>query len=88
MIDRSGTITSGGTAQTIAAADSTRIGFLIQNVSDTDMYVNFGAVAVAGGTSLKLVSGAGYETPSTLAEKGAVSVIGATTGKAFTAKEW
>jgi hypothetical protein len=87
-IDRSGTITAGGTAQEIAPANPMRRGFLIQNISDTDMWFNVGTVAVANQPSVRIIAGALYEAPTAATPKGALSVIGATTAKAFTAKEW
>lgn len=86
-VDRSGTITSGGAAQTAAAANTTRSYLLIQNVSDTDMWVNFGVTAVANQPSILIVAGGSYENPPHWCPTGLISVIGATTGKAFTIKE-
>ena len=47
FVDRSGTITAGGTSQQIAAALATRRYLVIQNHSDTDMWINVGAAASA-----------------------------------------
>ncbi len=80
------TITTGGTAQTVFAA-SARSYLLIQNVSDTAMWVNFIGTATAGAGSILLApAGAGVlEYYQGFIPQGAISVIGATTGKAFTA---
>jgi hypothetical protein len=86
-IDISGTITSGGAAQTISALTE-RYGFAFQNISDTDMYVRFGGTAAAANGSIKIPPNALYESPEHWAPPGAVSVFCATTGKAFTAWEW
>jgi hypothetical protein len=91
--DRSGTITAGGTAQQIMAAPAEaddREYLVIQNVSSGDLWVNFGVVAVQSQPSIKLIPGASLELsyagngycPSQF-----VSIIGATTGQAFVAKE-
>lgn len=85
--DRSGTLTAGGTAQDIVAANKNRQWLLFQNVSNEDMWLNFGAVAVAGQPSIKIVAGGSYENPPHFCPTGRISVIGATTGKAFTCKE-
>lgn len=85
-IDRSGTITSGGVAQTIAAANSTRNGFLIQNNSIGDLWLSSLGTAAATQPSLWIPPGTFYQfegVPLT-----ALSLFGATTGQAFTAREW
>jgi hypothetical protein len=91
LTDRSGSITSGATAQTVSAA-KTRNYLLIQNISVEALWVNFGTTAVADQPSIKLApdSGSGGGTlsfeggfvPNTL-----VSIIGATTGSKFVCKE-
>lgn len=86
--DISGTITLGGTAQTIAAANGGRLGFWIQNNSSGDLWINTLATAVASQPSLKIAAGALYESPVGLAPVGAISIIGATTGQAFSAREF
>ena len=43
MFDASGTITSGGTAQLVLPVAITRSSLIIQNISDTAMYVSIGA---------------------------------------------
>lgn len=88
--DISGTITTGGTAQTIAAQNTSRQYLLIQNLSAGDLWVNFGIAAVAASPSIKITAGGNFEysaggtgvVPTAL-----VSIIGATTGQSFTAKE-
>lgn len=85
--DRSGTITLGGTAQTIMDELTSRHYLLIQNTSDTAMWFNIGVVAVASQPSLYLAAGDSFECNGSFIPNGFVSVIGATTGKIFTAKE-
>lgn len=82
-IDISGTITAGGTAQTLDAINGARQGFWIQNQSAGDLYISTIATAVAGQPSLRIPSGALYENPVGLCPVGAISIIGATTGQAF-----
>ncbi len=87
LTDRSGAITSGGTAQQVAAANASRRYFLFQNNSDTDCWINFGVTAVASQPSIKIVAGGSYENPPHFCPTGLISVIGGTTGKTFTAEE-
>jgi hypothetical protein len=87
LTDRSGTITAGGTAQQAAAANPARRYLVLQNVSDTVMWYNFGATAVANQPSFSLAAAARVEWSGQFIPTGLISVIGATTGKAFTCKE-
>lgn len=84
----SGTITTGGTAQQIAAAKADRQGFMIQNQSSGDLYFSTLAAASIGQPSLKLSPGQTYESPAHGVPPGAISIIGATTGQAFAGREW
>jgi hypothetical protein len=85
--ERSGTITLGATAQTLAAANPVRRFYRIMNLSTSDLWINDkGAVAVANQPSFRLVAGAMYET-SSYAPAAAISIFGATTGQAFSAAE-
>jgi hypothetical protein len=89
LVDRSGTITAGGTAQQLAAANASRIGFSVQNLSTTaDLWINSLGTAAAVQPSIKLSPGAYFETPPGYGAVGAVSIFGATTGLAFSSREW
>lgn len=82
--DLSGDITVGATAQTLVAANTGRLGLTIWNISDTDMWVSEGGTAAADTEgSVKIAAGTSYEVRTNRA----ISVIGATTGKKFTALE-
>jgi hypothetical protein len=85
LIDRSGTITTGGSSQTVAAANFDRSYLSFQNHSDTDMWLNYGIPAVAGQPSIKVAAGMNY-TPAFVDQR-ALNVLCADTGKAFTCKE-
>jgi hypothetical protein len=90
LTDRSGTITSGGTAQTSSAAAKTdRVALIVANPSATlTLYYNTTAVAtVAGAGSIPLPPGAMDTYGPGAVPTGAVSVIGATTGQPYTIKE-
>lgn len=87
-VSRSGTITTGGTAQTLMSANAARRGWTLQNLSTGDIWVSDVGAAAASQPSLKVPAGALYETPAGYGSVGAVSVFGATTGQAFSAREW
>lgn len=87
-VDRSGTIAAGGAAQAVAAARPERRGFLIQNLSNGDLWLGLGAPATAGAGAIRIGAGQMYESPATGVPAAAISIAGATAGQAFTAKEW
>lgn len=84
----SGTITLGGTAQTISTAKEVRNGFWIQNLSSVTLYFRVGGTAVAGQPCIKLLPGALYENPLGVCPTGLISIIGSQTGAEFSAREW
>lgn len=87
--DKSGTITTGGTAQSLMAANSSRRGWEVQNVSTGDLWFNgIGGTAVQNQPSFRLAPGDSYTSTFGATETSAISIIGATTGQAFTAREW
>lgn len=83
--DKSNSITTGGTSQLLAAANTSRIQFDFQNISDTDMWITetLGTAAAATAGCWKVPAG-GVWSAST---NRAIYVICATTGKKFTAVE-
>lgn len=90
LVDGSGTISSGGTAQEVFARNDGRQYLLIQNHSDEDLWVNFAIDAEADQPSIKVYANGGsleFGHHTGAVPTAAVSVFGATTGKAFTAKE-
>lgn len=84
--NRSGTITAGGTAQVLMAANTAREGFWLQNLSTADLWLSDLGTAAATQPSLQIAAGAYYEAPAVTA--GAYSIYGATTGQAFACREW
>lgn len=88
LTNQSGSITTGGTAQTAIAANGARRGFEIQNLSSGDLWINTLATAVQDQPSMRIAPGQLYETPAHRVPTGAVSIIGATTGQKFYAREW
>ena len=84
--NKSGTITTGGTSQAVwTTQDKPRFYCLFQNISDTDMTIEFGADAVAG-QGILIKAGQAWETPAGIMFDGPLNVLCATTGKAFVCK--
>ena len=89
LTDRSGTITTGGTAQQLMPANDARVGFWVQNLSSGDLWINeLGGTAAASQPSIKIPSGSLYESQRGEPCPYAISIFGATTGQAFTARGW
>jgi hypothetical protein len=85
----SGSITTGGTAQNAAAANASRRGFEIQNISGGDLWVSdVGTAAVDTAGSFKLPAGASYYTQPGECGVGVISIVGAVTGQKWTGREW
>lgn len=86
--DRSGTVTTGGTAQTLMASNASRKGWRVMNLSTGDLWINDkGGTAAATQPAFKLLAGYAYESPTFGASTAAISIFGATTGQAFEAME-
>lgn len=86
-VDRSGTITTGAVAQVLAAANAARKAWWIRNNSTGSLWVSDLTTAVASQPSLEVKPGELYESMCGLCSSSALSIIGATTGQAFTARE-
>lgn len=84
-INRSGSITAGGTAQTLAAKNHDRTSLTVQNISSGDLWLNEtgGTAAADAAGSFRLTAG----SMATITNGNAVSIVGATTGQKFTATE-
>jgi hypothetical protein len=89
-VNRSGTITAGGTAQSLVAANATGVRFSLKNLHATASlwFDETGVAAVASQPSFELKPGALYESPQGQVITGGVSIIGPTTGQSFYAREW
>lgn len=84
---RSSTITTGGTSQQVAASNTSRKYFAIQNISDTDMYLGVGYTPTTTTGILLSKSGGGFVFESNFIPTQAINILCATTGKAFVAWE-
>lgn len=89
LTDRSNTITLGGTAQTLAAINAARKYLFILNDADEteDLWINFTTAAVVASPSIRIPPGASFAMESSFVSPQLISVIAATTGHVFTAKE-
>lgn len=86
--DHSGTITLGGTAQSLMSANTSRHGCSLQNLSTGDLWVNeIGGTAAATQPSTWVPAGS-YWSCAFNATPSAISIFGATTSQAFNAREW
>lgn len=82
--DRSGSVTTGGTAKNVAAANTSRRGLDFQNTSDTEMRVTENGTAATAATGYLVAAGGRFSARTNRA----ISVFCATTGKTFAATEW
>jgi len=82
---RSGSITTGGTAQALAAANAARRSLTGQNISSGDLWINEDGGTAAADTANSYLIPAG--APFSISTNEAVSIVGATTGQRFTATE-
>jgi len=88
LTDRSGTIATASTAQSPAAANTSRTYLVAHNPSTaTDLYVNVGGTAAKAAGSIRLLPGGTATWENGFIPTGAVSVFGETAGAAFTIKE-
>jgi hypothetical protein len=88
-IDGSGTVATGGSAQLLFGGIVPTNGFMVQNNSSQALWISDVGVASAGGASVQIASNGGiFWTPSGYKPGGAVSLFGATTGQAFSARRW
>jgi hypothetical protein len=87
--DGSGTLATGGSAQTLFGGIVPTNGFLVQNNSSAALWISDIGVAAAGGGSIQIAANGGiFATPSGYKPAGAVSLYGTTTGQAFAARRW
>ncbi len=87
--DGSGTLATGGSAQTLFGGVVPVNGFLVQNNSSNALWISDVGAAAAGGASIQLAANGGlFATPSGYKPAGAISLYGGTTGQAFAARRW
>ena len=87
--DGSGTVASGGNAQSLFGGAVPANGFLVQNNSSAALWISDTGAASNGGASIQLAANGGiFATPSGYKPAGPVSLYGGTTGQAFAARRW
>jgi len=86
LTDRNGSITQANVSQQIAPANPNRNYFVFQNVSDTDMSLDFGIPAIIG-TSFLVIAKASFVMEDSFISTQAINVICASQGKAYASKE-
>lgn len=88
-VNGSGTVATGGVAQTLFSGVTPPMGYFVQNLSAGDLYINdLGTASAAAGSILIPSNGSMFMSPSNYRPAGAVSLFGATTAQAFTARYW
>ena len=95
--DRSSTITSGGSSQTLMSANNQRRRFIVmnpasaagQNITNPEsLFINFtSAAGVNNGTSIEITPGGYYDSGIGIVTPEAITINAATTGHVFVAKE-
>lgn len=88
LTNRSGVIALGGVAQPLMAANLARKGFWVYNLSAGDLWISDVGIALAGQPCIRIPAGAIYESHTSGIPSTAISVFGATTGQAYSAREW
>jgi len=86
--DGSGTVSAGGTAQTLFGGIVPINGWLVANNSSASLYVSDVGTATSGGASIPVAPGSVFATPSGYKPAGAVSLYGSATGQAYAARRW
>jgi hypothetical protein len=87
ITNKSGTITLGGTSQLLAAGNTTRSYFFVQNISSDVLWIDFDVAAVQDQPSIKLLPAATFVMESGFVSTDSITIIGPTTGAKFVAKE-
>ncbi len=95
ITDRSGTVTAGGTAQTVMSTNPTRKYFFFMNLSNSVMWLNWNGVAAADSPSIPIAAassdgatdGGVYAFESEFCPQNSLSLFCATTAEKFICKE-
>jgi len=80
-------ITTSGVSQQVAAANANRRYLKVQNIDDTNMWVNYGSVASSGSGSFIIYPAGSDVYEAGFIETGSVNVFGLVAGKQYTIKE-
>lgn len=88
--NRSGTVATGGTSQTLAVANSTRMRLIIENpcAQTESLFFNFTtAASTSAGSSIELAPCGSYDSAGAPVSTEAITVTAATSAHPFIAKE-
>lgn len=96
--DRGGTVTTGGTSQTLMSANPNRVRVMIENpcsitsqgiAATENLFINFEGVAAStsNGKSIELQPCGSWDSGAGPVSSGAMTINAATTGHQFLAKE-
>jgi hypothetical protein len=88
VTNRSGTLAAGGVSQVLMPANTARRGYWVQNVSAGLLWVNAFGAAAATQPSIAIPPNGLYECPAGSVPATELQIFGATTGQAFSAREW
>ena len=88
LLDRSGTIVTAGVAQTLMPANPDRCYLVVQNISNSDLWIRDGALAAIGvAGSIRITPGGEFAMQGSFVPSQFFTVIGPVSGQAYTAKE-
>jgi len=86
--DKSGTVTSGGTAQNAIASNTSRKDWRLSNLSNDILYITDTGTAATAANGVPVYPGQTISANSRGTSTSAISVLGATTGDAWSAVEY
>jgi hypothetical protein len=87
-IDGSGSVQTGGSAQSLFSGIIPNNGWLVANNSSATLYVSDVGAATPGGASIPISPGGVFVTPSGYKPAGTITLYGAATGQAYAARRW
>ena len=87
VVDHSAAILVTGNSQIAIAANPLRSGYVLQNVSNKDMWINEVATATVDSGSFKFVAGSFFPPQGFPITTGDINIVG-TAGDHFVAREW
>ena len=89
LTDGSNSISVANTSQLLMNYDLTRRGFMIQNTSTGDLWINLtGAPATSASPSFKVAAGTTFQTPPFFPSSNPVAIFGATAGATYSVVKW
>ncbi len=88
LSDAHNSIVTANTSQTLLSA-ATRSGFILQNTSSGDLWINLlGSSATSATPSFRVTSGSSFTTPPFFPSSGSFTIWGATANQTFSVVTW